>query len=49
MLERILIADRGEIACRVIKSARGIRITTVAVFPEADRDALHSRWPMPPS
>ncbi len=41
MFERILIANRGEIACRVIKTARSMGIETVAVFSDADRDALH--------
>src|ERR1700749_3698915 len=41
MFKKILIANRGEIACRVIKSARRMGIATVAVYSEADRDALH--------
>lgn len=41
MFKKILIANRGEIACRVIKSARKMGIQTVAVYSEADRDALH--------
>src|SRR6059058_547425 len=41
MFKRILIANRGEIACRIIKSARRMGIETVAVYSEADRDALH--------
>ncbi len=41
MFEKILIANRGEIACRVIKSARKMGIATVAVYSDADRDALH--------
>jgi propionyl-CoA carboxylase alpha chain len=41
MFEKILIANRGEIACRVIKSARAMGIETVAVYSDADRDALH--------
>ncbi|WP_316182148.1 acetyl/propionyl/methylcrotonyl-CoA carboxylase subunit alpha [Bradyrhizobium sp. SZCCHNRI1009] len=41
MFKTILIANRGEIACRVIKTARRMGIRTVAVYSEADRDALH--------
>src|SRR6184192_224624 len=41
MFKRILIANRGEIACRIIKTARRMGIKTVAVYSEADRDALH--------
>ncbi|MET4262487.1 propionyl-CoA carboxylase alpha chain [Bradyrhizobium sp. S3.12.5] len=41
MFKRILIANRGEIACRVIKTARKMGIQTIAVYSEADRDALH--------
>ncbi|NVJ93124.1 MAG: acetyl-CoA carboxylase biotin carboxylase subunit [Methylocystaceae bacterium] len=41
MFDKILIANRGEIACRVIKSARKMGIKTVAVYSEADKGALH--------
>src|SRR5579863_9520254 len=41
MFKRILIANRGEIACRIIKTARRLGIETVAVYSEADKDALH--------
>jgi propionyl-CoA carboxylase alpha chain len=41
MFKTILIANRGEIACRVIKTARRMGIRTVAVYSDADKDALH--------
>jgi propionyl-CoA carboxylase alpha chain len=41
MFKRILIANRGEIACRIIKTARRMGIATVAVYSDADKDALH--------
>jgi len=41
MLNKILVANRGEIACRVFASAKKMGIATVAVYSDADRDALH--------
>jgi len=41
MFKRILIANRGEIACRIIKTAHRMGIETVAIYSEADKDALH--------
>src|SRR5437660_729750 len=43
MFRTILIANRGEIACRIIRTARRMGLRSVAVFSEADRDALHVR------
>ena len=54
MFSKILIANRGEIACRVIRTARRMGIATAAVYSEADRNALHAEladeaWPIGPA
>ena len=44
MFNKILIANRGEIAIRIMRACREMGIKTVAVYSEADRSALHARY-----
>lgn len=54
MFRSLLIANRGEIACRIIATARKLGVETIAIYSEADRDARHVRladeaWPIGPA
>jgi 3-methylcrotonyl-CoA carboxylase alpha subunit len=43
MFTSVLIANRGEIACRIMRTAKRMGLRTIAVYSDADRDALHTR------
>ena len=43
MIRKVLIANRGEIAVRIIRACKELRIKTVAIYSEADRDAMHTQ------
>jgi acetyl-CoA carboxylase biotin carboxylase subunit len=49
MFEKILIANRGEIALRIQRACRELGIKTVVVYSEADKEAKYVRWPTKPS
>ena len=49
MFTKLLIANRGEIAVRIIRACKEMGIRTVAVYSKADAESIHVRWPMKPS
>ena len=46
MINKLLIANRGEIALRILRAAKELKIPTVAAYSEADKDLMHVKWQM---